>query len=167
MAWQALKSRISGDERSSLHAYMKQMKSLTKTRAGQYDFKRLQDARKILRSCSSAIACWIMPIDKVLENFPPSEPAFDLLIVDESSQCDLFSLSLLFRAKKVLIVGDDKQVSPEGVGQDLSVINQLIDKYLKKVQAYFWKTHTKKAFFSSADADGQMVFKRSKTLASA
>jgi len=35
-----------------------------------------------------------------------------LVIVDEASQSDLWALPALLRAKKLLIVGDNKQVSP-------------------------------------------------------
>ena len=38
--------------------------------------------------------------------------SFDLVIFDEASQSDIGALPALLRAKKVLIVGDDKQVSP-------------------------------------------------------
>ena len=42
----------------------------------------------------------------------PFDPQFfDILIIDEASQCDIASiLPLLFRAKKVVIIGDPKQL---------------------------------------------------------
>lgn len=44
---------------------------------------------------------------------PHKSKMFDLLIVDEASQCDVISvLPALFRAKRVLVIGDDKQLSP-------------------------------------------------------
>ena len=44
--------------------------------------------------------------------FPSTEPAqFDLLVVDEASQCDIPStIPLLFRAKRVCVIGDPKQL---------------------------------------------------------
>ena len=45
---------------------------------------------------------------------------FDVVIVDESSQCDLFGLAALGIARKAVVVGDDKQISPQAVGTDES-----------------------------------------------
>ena len=57
-----------------------------------------------------------MPHYRVSESIPCEFGCFDLVIVDEASQSDLTALPALLRAEKVLIVGDDKQVSPEGIG---------------------------------------------------
>jgi superfamily I DNA and/or RNA helicase len=38
---------------------------------------------------------------------------FDLVVVDEASQSDLWALPAVLRGKKILVVGDDKQVSPD------------------------------------------------------
>ena len=59
------------------------------------------------------VPCWIMPHERISETLPPEIGIFDLVIVDEASQSDLRALPALFRAKKCLVVGDDKQVSPE------------------------------------------------------
>ena len=46
-------------------------------------------------------------------HLPFARNAFDLVIIDEASQCDVFSaVPLLWRAKRVLVIGDDKQLSP-------------------------------------------------------
>ena len=55
---------------------------------------------------------------------------FDLVVVDEASQSDISSLPVLLRGKKVLIVGDDKQVSPAVVGVEERKIIQLRTTYL-------------------------------------
>ena len=55
---------------------------------------------------------------------------FDLVIIDEASQSDLTALPALLRAKKVLIVGDDQQVSPEGVGLEEDKIRSLMNQFL-------------------------------------
>jgi very-short-patch-repair endonuclease len=48
-----------------------------------------------------------------IRNALPLEPAlFDLVIIDEASQCDIPSaLPLLFRARRALIIGDPRQLS--------------------------------------------------------
>ena len=50
-----------------------------------------------MRKCRPAVPVWIMPITRVLETLPPDADKFDLLIVDESSQCQLFALSLFLQ----------------------------------------------------------------------
>ncbi|MGB2555653.1 AAA domain-containing protein [Cellulosimicrobium cellulans] len=77
----------------------------------------LAQARAALPEAMGSVPVWIMPIYRVLENFDPrvSEP-FDVVIVDESSQCDLLSLGVLALGEKSVVVGDDKQTSPQAVG---------------------------------------------------
>jgi superfamily I DNA and/or RNA helicase len=59
------------------------------------------------------------------------------VIIDESSQSDLTALPALLRANKVLIVGDDKQVSPDGVGLEEEKIRNLMNRYLStQVELY-------------------------------
>ena len=71
-----------------------------------------------------------MPHYRISESLPAEFGSFDLVIIDEASQSDLTALPAIMRAKKVLIVGDDKQVSPEGVGLDIEKIRNLMAQYL-------------------------------------
>src|SRR3546814_11374277 len=60
-----------------------------------------------------------MPHSRVSESLPAELGIFDLVIVDEASQSTLSALPALFRAKQILVVGDDKQVSPDTVGLNM------------------------------------------------
>lgn len=71
-----------------------------------------RDARTAMEECYAGVPCWIMPTWRVSEHLPATLGAFDLVIVDEASQSDIAALPALLRGKKLLIVGDDKQVSP-------------------------------------------------------
>ncbi|MGH8501469.1 MAG: AAA domain-containing protein [Gammaproteobacteria bacterium] len=71
-----------------------------------------RNARDAMERCYSAVSCWIMPIWRVSESLPAALASFDLVIVDEASQSEVSALPALLRGKKLLIVGDDKQVSP-------------------------------------------------------
>src|SRR3546814_6316324 len=71
-----------------------------------------------------------MPHYLISESLPAELGCFDLVIIDEASQSDLTALPALLRAKKVLIVGDDKQVSPEGVGLEEEKIRNLMGRFL-------------------------------------
>ena len=90
-----------------------------------------RNARDAMELCYSAVPCWIMPIWRVSESLPVALASFDLVIVDEASQCDITSLPALIRGKKLLIVGDDKQVSPTGGFIEERKILQLRHNYLK------------------------------------
>lgn len=92
--------------------------------------KLLAEARKLMPVCQTAIPVWIMPLSKVVENFDPSINRFDVVIIDEASQADIMAMNAVYLAKQVIIVGDDEQVSPSAVGQNLDQVQALIDTYL-------------------------------------
>lgn len=90
-----------------------------------------KQARDLMAKCQAAVPAWIMPVGKALESFDPSQNFFDVVIVDEASQSDVSALAILYLAKKVIIVGDDKQVSPMAVGVDIDRMNALREMYIK------------------------------------
>ncbi|QQS16446.1 MAG: hypothetical protein IPK86_03210 [Neisseriales bacterium] len=96
---------------------------------GKREVRYRKNARDAASQANWAVPCWIMRHDRVSESLPPNLGDFDLVIVDEASQSDLVALPVLLRAQKVLIVGDDKQVSPEGVGLE-EKIRHLMDQCL-------------------------------------
>lgn len=61
---------------------------------------------------------------------PAELAAFDLVIIDEASQSDITALPAILRGKKLLIVGDDKQVSPIHVALEERTIIQLRTTFL-------------------------------------
>ena len=97
-------------------------------------------ASEQMSKCQGAVPVWIMPVRTVLETFDPltmKEP-FDIVIVDEASQSNLTALAVTFLGNKVIIVGDDKQVSPLAVGQEEAPIQEKADLYISR-----WLTHKK------------------------
>ena len=93
-------------------------------------FKR--DAQNAMKSCYGGIPCWIMPLWRISETLPSDFDMFDLVIIDEASQSDIKSITAIMRAKKVLIVGDDKQVSPSVIGIKEDTLQQLKHNYLRE-----------------------------------
>lgn len=73
-------------------------------------------AQQLLIKCQHAVPAWIMPMGMALNQMTPGQNSFDIVIVDEASQSDISSLAIMFYAKKIIIVGDNEQVSPEAVG---------------------------------------------------
>ena len=57
-----------------------------------------------MEACKDAVPVWIMPLNKIIENIKVNNNPFDVIIFDESSQCDIFSICALFRAKKQLLL---------------------------------------------------------------
>lgn len=90
-----------------------------------------KQAKEKMATCQKAVPAWIMPMNKVIDTLNPAENKFDIIIIDEASQSDLSSLILLYMAKKVIIVGDDKQVSPLDVGKSIDKINTLRTKHIE------------------------------------
>ena len=84
-----------------------------------------------MAKCQSAVPAWIMPINKALESLDPTKNKFDIIIIDEASQADISSLAIMYLAQKIIIVGDDEQVSPSGVGLDIDKMENLSDMYIK------------------------------------
>ena len=72
-----------------------------------------------------------MPIKKALESLNPKVNRFDIVIIDEASQSDISSLAILYMGRKLIIVGDDKQVSPMAVGVDVTKMDSLEQMYLR------------------------------------
>ena len=88
-------------------------------------------AKEKMLLCQKIVPAWIMPLNKVFDTLNPVENKFDIVIVDEASQSDISSLILLYMAKKIIVVGDDKQVSPSDVGVNIDKINMFRRKYIK------------------------------------
>jgi very-short-patch-repair endonuclease len=72
--------------------------------------------RDSLRRAIAALPCWIIPEWRVGEHLPAEPGSFDLVIIDEASQSGITALPAVLRGRKLLVIGDDQQVSPSAVG---------------------------------------------------
>ena len=72
-----------------------------------------------------------MPEWRVAEQVPPELGGFDLVIIDEASQSNILALPVVLRGKKVLIVGDDRQVAPSPIGIEDAAVTRLRNTYLR------------------------------------
>ncbi|WP_372623374.1 AAA domain-containing protein [Falsiroseomonas sp.] len=88
-------------------------------------------SREAALEAASAVPCWILPEWRVAEQLPSEMGVFDLVIVDEASQSDITALPVVLRGRKLLVVGDDKQVSPSAVGIEERFAIQLRETYLR------------------------------------
>jgi hypothetical protein len=68
--------------------------------------------REIARSVLTHRQLWLASVLGTPKRVPLDDGLFDLVIFDEASQCDIASaMPLLARAKRAVIVGDDRQLS--------------------------------------------------------
>ena len=86
-----------------------------------------------MSDCRDAVPVWIMPVARLVENFDFNSTQFDVVIIDEASQCDVMALLALAIAKQVVVVGDHEQVSPSAVGQDVNTVQNLIRLHLQGI----------------------------------
>ncbi|GFJ78490.1 hypothetical protein Phou_026700 [Phytohabitans houttuyneae] len=87
-------------------------------------------AQRAMSEAVTAVPVWIMSIDRALEQFPGHPPIFDVVIVDEASQADLFALPVLTLARRAVVVGDDQQIGPQLVGVPTDRVNALVAAHL-------------------------------------
>lgn len=81
-----------------------------------------------------------MPVSSVMNAVDPSKTKYDIIIIDEASQSDITAAAILYIGKKIIVVGDDEQVSPMAVGIDDSKIQNLMTMFIKgKIpNAHLW-----------------------------
>ena len=128
-AWLALADRLTDAERRALTAWAQALRKVGKG-TGKYAHHWRAIAQQQMEQAQNAVPVWIMPTYRVVESFDPATTMFDVVIVDESSQCDLFGLAALGIAGQAVVVGDDKQISPQAVGTDESAVHELIRQHI-------------------------------------
>jgi len=132
LAWAHQIENVGHEQRMALVGWQQTVRKIAGGHGKMADSHRME-AKKLMAKCKGSVPVWVMPLTRVVENFDPAAAKFDLVIIDEASQSDLMALIVLYMAKKVIVVGDDEQVSPLGVGQNLDEIVRLIKSNLEGV----------------------------------
>ncbi|WP_281419692.1 arginase family protein [Paractinoplanes toevensis] len=85
-------------------------------------------AQRHMESAVEAVPVWVMSVDRAIEQFAGGAH-FDVVIVDEASQADLFALPVLSLADRAVVVGDDQQIGPQlgFVGSVTGLIHSHLD----------------------------------------
>lgn len=121
--------RLTGTGRADLTQYAQLVKALGKG-TGKYAMQRRAEIRIAMDRCRPAVPVWILPIYRIAEQLRVSQNMFDVVIVDEASQAGLEATFLQYLAPKIVIIGDDRQVSPAGVGVDQQQLRDLANQFL-------------------------------------
>lgn len=128
-AWSFCFSRLTEKHRRNMESWQQSMRRLGKG-TGKHAHRHRREAQNHLNECHDAVPAWVMPLHRIWDTVAPAPGMFDVIIIDEASQCGLEGLPLFYLGKKVLIVGDDKQISPEEGFVDKNVVFQLMEQYL-------------------------------------
>lgn len=132
-AWHSCLSSMSPAHQQHLNAWRQAIKKIGKG-TGKYAGHWRRVAQAELEQCRDAIPAWVMPLYRVFESVKPAPGIFDVVIVDEASQCGPESLILFYLAKKIIVVGDDKQISPSNVGIDKDQAKSLLRQHLEGIE---------------------------------
>lgn len=132
-AWSFCFSRMNDDHRRHMQQWKWHMDKGGKFTGKHAPYHR-REAQKHLNGCREAVPAWVMPLHRVWDTVYPAPGMFDVIIVDEASQCGLEALPLFYLGKKILIVGDDKQISPDAVGLPRDAVHRLMEEFLYDFQ---------------------------------
>jgi very-short-patch-repair endonuclease len=117
--------------RQALQAYLVAVQKMG-AGTGVRAIRHRKTARDAMLRAYQAVPCWVLPQWRISETIPAEVGLFDLVVIDEASQSDIWALPALLRGKKLLIVGDHKQVSPSAVGMAEEKIKELSTRFLSQ-----------------------------------
>lgn len=134
-AWGKQLERLQSDYaiRPALVGWLDTTKRLASTRQMDRRQALLAESRKLMKKCAAAVPVWVMPISIMAESFDPATTRFDVVIIDEASQADLNALIPLYLGKQIVVVGDHEQVTPLGVGQAQTTLDNLRKSMLHEI----------------------------------
>ncbi len=127
LAWQAQLRRTGLEQQQALTGWLGLHKKMGKG-TGKNVARLKEEAKKAMVACREAVPVWIMPLSRVVESFDLATTRFDVVIIDEASQSDVLGLAAFALGKEIVVVGDNEQVSPYGVGLRGDRIQSLIDE---------------------------------------
>jgi very-short-patch-repair endonuclease len=129
LAWAELLPKVSSEQRQALLGWAATMKKIG-SGTGKLVPELRKQAKREMEKARGAVPVWIMPFSSVTSSFHPVRDRFDVLIIDEASQEDILGLATFYMADKVIVVGDDEQVTPLDVGGQQASVQHLISQWL-------------------------------------
>lgn len=113
LAIEILKNKRRNSLKDLLNDPVKRRRLITHSKALVTQKKSAQDTLEDedFRPLLDAFPCWCVTTYAISGSIPMKPGLFDVVIIDEASQCDIAScFPILYRAKRAVIVGDDKQL---------------------------------------------------------
>lgn len=112
--WLALQpSKLTQNERRLLRDYASVLQLIVQANetGGQLGREVFARYYKLFPEIAHLLPCWAVTSLSASGRIPLEPGFFDLVVIDEASQCDIASaLPLLYRAKAAVIIGDPKQL---------------------------------------------------------
>jgi very-short-patch-repair endonuclease len=107
-----LPDRLTGNVRRALGEFRATVERLAHDEVGGKAYARLRrDQERLFGAVSSVLPVWCVTNLAARGTLPFDAALFDLVVIDEASQCDFPSaLPLLFRARRAMIIGDPNQL---------------------------------------------------------
>lgn len=131
-AWQHCMTDLHEKERMALIAWSQAVAKI-RSGTGKYAETHRDTARQKLDECRKAIPAWVMPLYQVVQTTRPRRHQFDVVIIDEASQSGPEALLLNYISDKIIVVGDDKQITPMHVGVNREQVLYLRRKHLRDI----------------------------------
>ncbi|MCF8163439.1 MAG: AAA family ATPase [Polynucleobacter sp.] len=129
LAWAGLLEKVTNEQRQALLGWSAIVKRIG-AGSGKLVPALQRQAQIEMEKARGAVPVWIMPFSQVTRSFHPIRDKFDVIIIDEASQEDVLGLVPFYMAEKVIVVGDDEQVTPLDVGGQQGPIQHLINQWL-------------------------------------
>ncbi|MBN1460241.1 MAG: AAA family ATPase [Armatimonadetes bacterium] len=105
-------ARLTREQRRSLGEYVALLRAMASgPKGGSGARQRYQKYFASFKEVSKLLPCWGITSLSARGRLPFEPGVFDLLVIDEASQCDISSaLPLLYRAKRAVVIGDPRQL---------------------------------------------------------
>lgn len=134
LAKENFKNRFTAEEKNSFVSNLNRYEyAFKQSKRGIKDADKFRRrAQDISQQIAPNVSCWVMKIDDVFQTLDQNPHVFDCVIVDEASQLDFNSLLLGYYTKSMIVVGDEKQTSPDGI----SILGDALD-YLRDTKLSF------------------------------
>jgi very-short-patch-repair endonuclease len=129
-------SRVGRAQRKALGDYSAVVQMIASTVRNSRPARALfRQYYQLFQQITSVVGCWAVTSLSVRGRVPFAPNLFDVLVIDEASQCDIASaLPLLYRARRVVVIGDPMQlrhISILSTREDHELLSQheLMDEY--------------------------------------
>ncbi|GAA2676475.1 AAA domain-containing protein [Actinoplanes palleronii] len=109
--WLAVSRALDDRKRAALADWATSLRKIGKG-TGKKASHWQAEAQRQMSAAVDAVPVWVMSIDRAIEQFAGGA-RFDVIIVDEASQADMFALPVLSLAERAVVVGDDQQIGPQ------------------------------------------------------
>lgn len=104
-------TRLTAAQRKDVADYAAALQIMTSPDAARVHASVRQKARALQSTVTSLFSCWAVTSLSARGRVPMEPGYFDLVVIDEASQCDIASaLPLLYRAKRSAVIGDPMQL---------------------------------------------------------